>query len=137
MIQKDIKSMSLGNKNRNMNLQDWYRNSNFLIIMMILLALAFPLIADYFNFNFFCQYKSLTGISCRSCGLTRGLRACLAGKFEVANELNVQSVFIFFTFLGQLVMRGLIILVGSFPRFLIADVLILLMLLVTNIIFYG
>jgi hypothetical protein len=87
-------------------------SKEYLILNIIFAALLFLLFIACFIFTtesfISCQVVELSGKECNSCGLTRDFIAFAHLDFEKA--LNENSIYLFFWFLIQLVMRIFIIL---------------------------
>lgn len=129
----------------NLNASETYYLANKIIIIVLLLVLLYPLLTNYFNIGFSCQYKMMYGTECRSCGLTRGLRLCVKFDFLNANKLNSQSTFIFFALVIQIIFRFFLILILKFNFFksnnnivgiLLLDLFLNLTLIIINIKYY-
>lgn len=66
------------------------RTKNILILLVLILFLLFIL-----NVPVTCIFKSVTGISCPSCGMTRAFFAILQFNFIDAFFLNILSIPLF------------------------------------------
>lgn len=66
------------------------RTKNILILLILILFLLFVL-----NVPVTCIFKSVTGISCPSCGMTRAFFAILKFNFVDAFFLNILSIPLF------------------------------------------
>lgn len=66
------------------------RTKNILILLILILFLLFIL-----NVPVTCIFKSVTGISCPSCGMTRAFFAILKFNFVDAFFLNILSIPLF------------------------------------------
>lgn len=66
------------------------RTKNILILLILILFLLFVL-----NVPVTCIFKSVTGISCPSCGMTRAFFAILHLNFIYAFFLNILSIPLF------------------------------------------
>lgn len=66
------------------------RTKNILILLILILFLLFIL-----NVPVTCIFKSVTGISCPSCGMTRAFFAILKFNFVGAFFLNILSIPLF------------------------------------------
>jgi len=133
-------------KKGNFNKYEAYLLANGMILIILLLMIIYPFLNFRFNLWISCQYKILYGTECRSCGLTRGLWSCIKFDFLTANKYNPQSVFVFFSIIGQLMFRFFLVYIFNFsnnikPRnikpILIIDILLISMIIITNIICYG
>ena len=123
-----------------------YYLANKVIIFILLLLVLYPLLTNYFNVGFPCQYKLIYGSECRSCGLTRGLQSCVKFDFINANKLNSQSTFIFIALICQIMLRFLLMLFSRFNfyktnsdivRILSLDLFINITLIIINLKYYG
>ena len=119
---------------------------NKIIILLILFAIAYPIILELLNINFSCQYKQLFGSECRSCGVTRGLKACLKLDFLKAKEFNNQSIFFFLILIFQFFLRLVLLFIEKFKhifytkfltQILVFDLLTIISLCLFNIFYYG
>jgi hypothetical protein len=134
------------NNLKNMKESTAYSIFNKIIILLILSAIAYPIISELLNLNFSCQYKQLFGVECRSCGITRGLKACLKLDFLKAKEFNNQSIFFFLIFIFQFLLRFTLLFIEKFKniyftkfltQILVSDLLIIISLCLFNIFYYG
>lgn len=122
-----------------------YFRANQILLFLVFLAFLYPVLTDLLNLNSTCQYEMIYGRSCRSCGLTRGLRECYSGNFDNALLLNKQSVFFFSAFVFQLTYRLGIYFLSSkmiqtdkhVKAFITVDLIILASLFITNKLIYG
>ncbi len=65
---------------------------------MTLILLVFGILV-VFVFDINCIFKSLTGIPCPGCGLTRGFRALFSGNIIKAESYNILTIPIFLFFI--------------------------------------
>jgi hypothetical protein len=88
-----------------MNLHDYYR---FNLIFIIIFSLIIIAAVVYYNINdsIECQVKTVTGVACNSCGLTRDFVSFLKLDFE--NTVNKNSLKVFILLMSQLIYRSLI-----------------------------
>ena len=122
---------------KNHDLLSAYYLANKILLVLCTIAFIYPIISDWFNVGFACQYETLNGTHCRSCGLTRGLYACFKGNFKEATQLNSQSIFLFITFIGQIVFRLIISITNRHKYYIFIDLTILITLLILNLKIYG
>lgn len=122
---------------KNYDLLDTYYMANRILLVLCTIALIYPIISDWFKVGFVCQYEKLNGTHCRSCGLTRGLYACFHGNFKEATQLNTQSIFLFITFIGQIIFRLIISFTKRHKYYIFIDLIILITLLILNLTIYG
>lgn len=129
-----------------LNTAETYDLANKLMLLILLMVFLYPLFTSYLNFGFSCQHKLIYGTECRSCGLTRGLQSCISFDFSTANKFNVQSTFIFFVIICQIIFRISLafILKNKYftnPKNIIKitslDVFIIISLLIFNLKYYG
>ena len=64
------------------------------ILLIFLILLVFGVLV-VFVFDVDCLFKSIFGISCPGCGLTRGFRALFYGNFKEAFFYNILTIPIF------------------------------------------
>ncbi len=102
---------------KNYSSLETYVLTNLILLLILVLMLLYPIIIDYFNLNFTCQYKLLHGNECRSCRITRGLQACLKNDFVSANKFNSQSNFIYVSIIGQICFRISVLFFFRIKRF--------------------
>lgn len=121
----------------NYDLLDTYYMANKILLVLCTIAIIYPIFSDWFKVGFACQYETLNGTHCRSCGLTRGIYACFNGDFKEAIQLNAQSIFFFITFIGQIIFRLIISITNRNKYYIFIDLIILITLLILNLIIYG
>lgn len=61
------------------------------ILLILLILLVFGILV-VFVFDINCVFKSITGIPCPGCGLTRGFRTLLSGNIIKAESYNLLTV---------------------------------------------
>lgn len=67
------------------------------VLFIFLILLVFGILV-VFVFDVDCIFKSIFGISCPSCGLTRGFRALFSGDIVGAISYNILTIPIFIFF---------------------------------------
>ena len=75
-------------------------NSKKIIYLFVLIILLVFGILVVFVFDLHCIFKSLIGIPCPGCGLTRGVRELLDGNIIAAEKYNVLTIPVVF-FMGS------------------------------------
>lgn len=103
------------------------------ILFAFLLLFIFGLLV-VFAFDINCVFKSVFGIPCPGCGLTRGFRALLSGNFIRAESYNILTIpiFLFLLFIVILMAIDLVNRSNSTERVLkkISDHYVLLIIIV-------
>ena len=76
-------------------------NSKKSILLVLLILLVFGILV-VFVFDANCIFKSITGIPCPGCGLTRGFRALFHGHILKAEQYNILTIpiFVFLLIIG-------------------------------------
>jgi len=93
------------------NISKEYQYCNFLLLVLILLSIFYltPQCQNIFTFfqidGFHCFYKEITGNTCKTCGMTRAMRALLAGNYQLATAYHPQSPLIFLMLIVELGLR--------------------------------
>ena len=59
----------------------------FILLVIVLLAL-YAVVFKFFNLGFTCIFRSITGLECPGCGLTRSLAAMLTFDIKSLMQLN-------------------------------------------------
>lgn len=82
-------------------------NKKVLLFLLILLVFGILVV---FVFDVNCMFKSIIGIPCPGCGLTRGFRALFHGNIIEAEKYNILTIpiFIFLIVLGILMLIDII-----------------------------
>ena len=78
-------------------------NNKRLIVLISIILLVFGILV-VFVFDVNCVFKSLIGIPCPGCGLTRGFRSLLSGHLIKAEMYNVLTIPIFLFLLVFLIL---------------------------------
>ncbi len=129
---------------KQLDLKEFYLVTNKLLILILSVIFLYPLFIKFSGVNFTCDYKFFTGKECRSCGLTRGLQSCFRLDFSKAIIYNVQSIFVFYSIIIQIISR-LIISLGynkilnylNIKTLLFLDSSIIMLLSIYNLYTYG
>ncbi len=77
--------------------------NNKKIFLMFLILLVFGILV-VFVFDVNCVFKTITGIPCPGCGLSRGFRALFLGDFLKAERYNILTIPIFIFFVCSLIL---------------------------------
>lgn len=82
-------------------------NKQILLLLLILLVFGILVV---FVFDINCIFKSIIGIPCPGCGLTRGFRALFHGNILEAEKYNLLTIpiFIFLVVTGILMLLDII-----------------------------
>lgn len=76
-------------------------NKKIFLIFLILLVFGILVV---FVFDVNCVFKTITGIPCPGCGLTRGFRMLFKGHLLSAEKYNILTIPIFIFFVCSLVL---------------------------------
>jgi hypothetical protein len=84
-------------------LKEIHLENNKKIFLMFLILLVFGILV-VFVFDVNCVFKTITGIPCPGCGLSRGFRALFLGDFLKAERYNILTIPIFIFFVCSLIL---------------------------------